>query len=128
MDAELVEMLPSTVQINRYIGPDSHGDPTHEVTATSYPARIVAKNLANRQTFSWNAGSEELTLPTHTIWIPADDTISIGPLDLLSIPDPYRPGGRVTAKIFTVSIVPDENGAYYVKLACGWMYHRQGAF
>lgn len=126
MDAALKELLVQTVTIEPWTGNNFDGSAKYG-TAVSYAARVVGKALALRTAFSIDAGPGEMPDATFSIYLDATDATRISVRDRVTVPAAYRPDNRATVKIFTVSWFPDENGMYFVKLACGWMYHRQGS-
>jgi hypothetical protein len=127
MDDQLRELLVQTVTIAPWTGNSFDGQPTFG-TDVAYAARIVGKVMQMRNTFVMQVGANEESVPTFVIYIHADNDTRISSRDRVTVPEQYRPDGQATVMIYTVNWIPDQNGTYYVKIGCGWMYHRQGSF
>lgn len=127
MDWQLRQLLVHTVTIQPWTGHGFDGQPTFG-TGTTYPARIVGKTMQMRNTFAAIVGAAEESVPTFSIYLPADETTRISTRDRITVPAQFQPDGQATVRIYTVNWIPDQDGMYYVKIACGWMYHRQGSF
>jgi len=126
MDWQLRQLLVQEVTIEPWTGNTFDGQPTFG-TGVAYPARIVGKMMQIRNTFVMQVGAMEEAIPTFTIYLHADEETRISTRDRVTVPEQYRPDGQATVLIYTVGWFPDQDGMYYAKIACGWMYHRQGS-
>lgn len=125
MDAELTEMLASTVQIAPWVSDGFTGSGAYGDLVT-YPARYVGKVMSQRLT-GLLPGDGEQVLPIFDIYVDAPGVV-LSPRDKVVPVDDFKPkADTVKVVVFTVTKVQDETGeVYYQKLSCGWQYHRQG--
>lgn len=117
MDPRLQKYLTSTVKIAPWTGAEFDGSATYGADVT-YKARYVGKVTSMR----YVSPGRENTMPSFSIYIPADDTTRISTRDRLTVDPQFAVDGSVVLKIFTVSIIEGLAGVEYIKLSCGWKY------